>query len=284
MNFDIKKEYVCTTATDYLEDIALMNADAVYGPSIVISEIIGKRVGSNIDVIESPFYPVDDRQYKNVIEGKYIFTFGTLKLMKGIKVIGDSINELLSRYTSIKYVFAGINGKWINENGESENALDYLKRSAGKNADRVIYLGKLKRNEVCDLAEKSEACVLPSLIDNLPNACIEAMASGAIVIGTRGASFEQLIDNEKNGFLVKRDNANELIRTINKVLNLSIEERYEIKCNARLRIDNMDPDKIANETINFYEKVLKGYRISVNRNYYKLLIEKYNREISGRTV
>jgi glycosyltransferase involved in cell wall biosynthesis len=44
--------------------------------------------------------------------------------------------------------------------------------------------------------------VLPSLVDNLPNACLEAMALGKPVIGTSGASFEELLTDGISGFLV----------------------------------------------------------------------------------
>ncbi len=40
-------------------------------------------------------------------------------------------------------------------------------------------------------------------MDNFPNACIEAMYFSKVVIGTDGASFEQLITHGKNGLLCR---------------------------------------------------------------------------------
>ena len=278
LNFDINRTYECTKITDYLEDISLMRSDAVFGPSFLLAKIIGERMGSNIDVIETPFYRAEDTLSNIKVFGKYIFTFGTLKLMKGIKLIGDCISEILSQHPDIKYVFAGTEGQW-QDAGNTVNAIDYIKDKAGANADRVIYCGKLKRDEVCYLASNSEVCVLPSRIDNLPNTCIEAMANGAIVIGTRGASFEQLIINGKNGFLIERENDKELIKTINNVLKLGQKERLAIIQSAMERVDFMNPDKIADETLHYYAEVIAGYKLSFNKNYYQLLVEKYNNEI-----
>src|ERR1051326_7456438 len=50
----------------------------------------------------------------------------------------------------------------------------------------------------------SASVVLPSLIDNLPNSCLEAMGLGRVVIGTKGTSFEELITDEANGFLIEQ--------------------------------------------------------------------------------
>jgi glycosyltransferase involved in cell wall biosynthesis len=56
--------------------------------------------------------------------------------------------------------------------------------------------------------------VLPSLIDNLPNACLEAMALGKPVVGTRGASFEEMIRDGETGFLVPAGDAEALADTL----------------------------------------------------------------------
>ena len=48
--------------------------------------------------------------------------------------------------------------------------------------------------------------VLPSLIDNFPNACLEAMGLGKVVIGTVGTSFDELISEGTTGFLVSPNN------------------------------------------------------------------------------
>lgn len=52
--------------------------------------------------------------------------------------------------------------------------------------------------------------LMPSLSDNLPNSCAEAMSLGKIVIGTNGSSLEQFIENKKNGFLAKIGSAENL--------------------------------------------------------------------------
>ena len=210
-DFDINAKYDCIKVTDYLEDIALMRADGVFCPSKLIADIIGKRCGLDISIIESPFRSLSNLDYTPKICGSYFFTFGTLKHMKGVRVIGESIYEILSRNPKLLYVFAGTNGKIEDCNGDTIDAISYFKKKAGMYADRIKYLGVLDRKTICKIARDAVACVLPSRIDNLPNTCIEAMASGGIVIGTRNASFEQLIHNGINGYLIERDNKDELI-------------------------------------------------------------------------
>lgn len=273
--FDTKIKYECLKVTDYLEDIAMMRADGIISPSVLLADIVGERCGIKIDVIESPYYPLKKQDKKINVEGNYIFTFGTIKLMKGIRLIAESIKEILENNPNLKYVLAGADSVWIDEFGKKFEAVKYILDSAGEYADRIIYMGKISREEVGVLAEKALACVLPSRIDNLPNACIEAMAVGGIVIGTKGASFEQLIEDGVNGFLIDRDNRQQLILAIEKALHLNMTDSAAMRIKARERIKKMDMKVIGEKMVSYYSDVINTPRLYKN-NYYTLMRGKYN--------
>lgn len=291
LEFDIHGDYECIKVTDYLEDISLMRADGVYSPSTLLAERIGKRTGKKIEVIESPYYPnIMNKEQKcdvgicsnNEMNFPYILTFGTLKLLKGIRVIGHCIYEVLNNNRKICWVFAGAQVPWKNDDGKDVNPMEYLKSSAGEHADRVIYMGKLGGERLRDLIQNAILCVMPSRIDNLPNACIEAMALGKVVIGTRGASFEQLIVDGENGFLIERENPVQLAKTVNAALRLNPAEIERMGSLAAVRIEAMSPEMIAEQLLSFYEKtrrkVARG-ETDGDSTYYKEMIGKYNQEM-----
>lgn len=296
LGFNIQGAYGCIKVTDYLEDISLMRADGVYSPSMLLAERIGKRTGKRIEVIESPYYPdTTDQEGRNdadICSGdgmdfQYILTFGTLKLLKGIKVIGDCIYEVLNSNRKIRWVFAGAQAPWKDYEGRDVNPVEYLKAGAGEHADRVIYMGKLGGERLRGLIQKAALCVMPSRIDNLPNACIEAMALGKIVIGTRGASFEQLIVDGENGFLVERENPLELGKAVNKALKLDPVRLKRMGSLAAARIDAMAPEMIAKQLISFYERTRSkaaGGELDGDNAYYKEITEKYNQEMRNSGI
>lgn len=152
--------------------------------------------------------------------------------------------------------------------------------------DRVIFLGKLNQEELFPIVRHALFCVMPSRIDNLPNTCIEAMALGKVVIGTTGASFEQLIDNGRSGFLIERENKDALMGAIQYVYGMSEEQREEIGREAQIRIEAMQPKKITEQLIAFYLSVIKSFEgIKETDSYTKSVIKKYNdamREINDR--
>lgn len=284
--FDPKIRQKCETAADYLEMLSVIKADAVYSPSLLLKGIINDEIEREVKVIESPFYPrvVQDESYvcKETIGKKYIITFSTLNILKGAKTIGDSIKEVLDRNKDVFWVFAGVEVPWTDDKGQTIFPSDYILNNAGENKDRVIFLGKVEHEKLLGIVEKATICVMPSRIDNLPNTCIEAMAMGKMVIGTRDASFDQLIVDEESGFLVEREDKKDLIRVIDRALRLEPEQIKNISIKAKKRIKEMSMDKILDEIMNFYISTINDFSGDVqysSNKHYVLMKEQYNKAL-----
>jgi hypothetical protein len=84
------------------------------------------------------------------------------------------------------------------------------------------------------------------------------MACNQIVIGTRGASFEQLIDDTVSGFLVSIDSPAELLSGINKALSLSSFKRLSVGIEAGRRISQLNPDIAVTNLISFYQSTIRS--------------------------
>jgi glycosyltransferase involved in cell wall biosynthesis len=69
-------------------------------------------------------------------------------------------------------------------------------------AQQVHITGPLPKAKVYAILTRADVAVLPSQVDNLPNTVIESLMLGIPVIGTRGASIDELVDEGVNGHLV----------------------------------------------------------------------------------
>ena len=123
----------------------------------------------------------------------------------------------------------------------------------------MIYAGCLVREQLYPFIENAEICLLPYRIDNLSNACIEAMAMGKIVIGTDGASFEQLIDDRKSGFLCRRDNPESYFEAVEEVLSMSEAAKRQIELEASRQVKRLAPEVIYRKYYDFYQKVISEW-------------------------
>ena len=96
--------------------------------------------------------------------------------------------------------------------------------------------------------------MLPSLIDNSPNSCLEAMGLGGVVIGTRGSSLDELITDGVNGFLVTPNDPDALAE---KMISAWTDPRLaELSVAARNRMQDFAPEKTVPSLLAYYRLVL----------------------------
>jgi glycogen synthase len=253
-----QKRSLNSSILHYLDITSMRNADCIIGPSRLISQKAQKAIGKPVTVIESPYLPscvpYDRQPYDDLLSSKeYLLFFGSIGVLKGVKTIARGIHPLLSKHHDLFMVFAG---KDMGFAGSS--MIQHVWECAGSHRGRVLYLGTMHRDQLFPIIEGAKAVVLPSLVDNLPNTCIEAMANGKVVIGTLGASFEQLIDDGENGFLCTINDEHSLMDSIDKALNLSDEERQAIGRKAQKTIERLNPEHVVKELLNIYCEVIQA--------------------------
>jgi len=240
----------------WLDKVAIRRVDGIFGPSRVIAEVVEKEVAQPVEVIEPPFTldrrEWDEQPYRDQLEGKkYLLFFGTLGVLKGVLAIAEILQALLEANPDLNFVFIG-----KNTNYQGRPIIDYVWERAGSFRGRVLYLGQMKHCQLHPIISHATAVVLPSKIDNLPNTCLEAMALEGIVVGTRGASFDQLIEDGESGFLCSPGSPEDLLAMINKALGLSESERKDMGVKAAKRIEKLHPEKTIAQLFDYYRYVI----------------------------
>ena len=235
----------------------IKKADAVYGPSKCVADFLNPKLSKKIKIIESPFLLEDIKSGNTLpielIGKKYFLFFGRLCVLKGINTIISCIYKILDENKEFYFVFAG--------NPEQKGFVRCILDAANIYKSRVIIFEEIKDKKVMqEIIKNAYACILPSRADNLPNACIEAMGMGKIVVGSYGASFEQLIQNKKNGLLIKRDSPNSLLKAIRYLMKMTPEMKEEMESLATKRIEKMQPEIIYNQIIDFYQNIINQKR------------------------
>jgi len=230
--------------------------DAPFCPSRILADAVEKTLGRPVDVIEPPFPPVvrGEAAPEGIdipSEARYLLTFGQLSPLKGVDVIGDVLPDVLADHPDLHWVFIGRDGA-----NPARPIMHRVMLQAGPCRDRVHYPGPMTHDRLFPILDKALAVVLPSRLDNLPNTCLEAMALGRVVIGTRGASFDQLIEDGKNGFLCDIGSPESLRAAVERVLALSDGERAAMGARAARRIDQLRPEKAVARLVGFYRKVI----------------------------
>ena len=248
----------------WLEKIALRRANALFSPSELLAKLVASKTGRPVSVIEPPFFfpsqcgttEETNHPLPDSLRAKtYLLFFGTLGRLKGVDTIAAILRPLLDDHPDLCFAFAGDDAGY-----RGGSMIDHLRQEAGPHTRRIIYLGRLNQQQLLPVIRHAELIVLPSRIDNLPNTCIEALACGKVVIGTRGTSFEQLIKDRQSGLLCEPASPAALLATINRALALTPAERAAIGRRARQRISALHPERSIPKLVSFYQRVIAEHR------------------------
>ena len=244
---------------EWLELFALRRSNAVYAPSTFLSHILREKANIKADVLRPPFLletnDFDESIYREHLAGKkYFIFFGTIGLLKGGEVLARCLPTILSQYPEMYFVFVGKDSASPN----SHSMLQYILQRAGAYKKQIIYLGVLRHSQLYPIVRYSRAAVLPSLVDNLPNTMLEAIALGKVVIGTKGTSFEEFIDDGISGILVEPNNPLELGQAMQRVWVMSNEERENIGKVAQERVALLSPERTCNSLEQYFQKFIKS--------------------------
>ena len=231
----------------------------------MIGEQFSKDVRKKVTIMETPYdnqVAEDSTVYDTQLtQKKYILYYGTFTTDKGFQVITNMLPRLLREDGELFFVCAG----W-NVATKSGSALQDMRQKLGENQHRMLYLGVLNQQQLYPIIRHAEAVLIPSLVDNLPNTCLEALALDKIVVGTYGTSLEQMIDDGENGFLSEPGNAESLLQAVRKALKMTEQEKKEMVRKNRQRIKKYEPDAAVKKLERYYRWLILRKEAYQNAN------------------
>lgn len=246
-------------ATEWLEILQIKLCKNVYAPSQALASMLGKEADiAEVKVIQSPYYLETDNWdtsfYNNYLAGKkYILFFGRLDVYKGIKVIANALPKVLESIPECEVVFIGKDVN-ISANYTAKNLICDL---SAKQTHRLHFFDQVTHDRLYPVISGAWLVVLPSFVDNLPNALIESMALGKPVIGTIGASFDEVIIDKKNGFLVPIGDSGALANKINQAWN--DPNLKDISENATQTIKQFRPEITVKILLEYYNRIINHW-------------------------
>lgn len=168
------------------------------------------KIHSNIDVIydyfeTTPKLEVINYQFSNPVK---ILCPANLIPVKGHSFLIKSIATLIKE-NKITLILAGRGEETYTE------SLKTLCSDLGI-SDGVQFLGF--RKDIINLMSSSDIIILSSEREGMPNAIIEAMGIGRIVIGTNVGGIPEIIKNGENGFLVSYNDESKLRNTVEDII------------------------------------------------------------------
>lgn len=182
-----------------------------------------------------------------------IFFSGRMERRKGIHLLKEIAAFVLARHDVI-LVLAG------------QDLFRYVERELlphlGSRPLRgsVRYLGKLDAPDVRSCLRQADIFLIPSLWENCPYACLEAMAAGRGIVSSDAGGLPELIHDGINGLLAPSGDVGAFVRCLERLIE-DRDLRERLGAAARRTVDDFHTDVgIAEASLAYYRECVGGIR------------------------
>jgi glycosyltransferase involved in cell wall biosynthesis len=240
----------------------MKESDAVYSPSNFIAKVFSEKIGRKIPIIRTPLdIPLmstcDDSFYNQYLQGrKYLLFFGTMSRIKGTDLIAEVIPSILKKFPDVFFVFIGRDDGM--PGGEKIHHL--ITERSKPFEDHIFIHPAIPKSQLYPVISNATGVLIPSRVDNYPNVCLESQYFGIPVIGTQNSSLEEMIDDNKTGFLAQNGDVNSLHVSIEKMLKMTPAEYDEMKKNIQDQIQKILEEDRIGQLIDFYCNIIADYK------------------------
>lgn len=178
-----------------------------------------------------------------------IIFVGRLEKNKGIYDLLEAIPFVVNKYNFAKFIFVGPCDK--NNNFKINSFIQ--KNGIGKN---VIIKGELSKNDVFDELINSSIFILPSHIEAFPISILEAMSVGLPIIATNVGDIPEIIEPNKNGFLINKADKDDIIEKIMCLIDNEKLRKEMSKNNLKEFNEKYTIETMSNKLDKLYDEVL----------------------------
>ena len=187
-----------------LEETLVQRADYAFAPSLLTARHYSQKLGIDVAVLPTPVYAeiAADGLVPPGTPLRYLLHFANdLSPRKGTDLVEAALPLAVAQSPRLTMI-------WVGRIDETQRKR--LLVQLGSAADRVVFLPRQEKAVLYSLIRSAVCSVLPSRIDNLPNAVLESLMLGVPVIGTRESSIEELVEDGVTGVLIENGSVPEL--------------------------------------------------------------------------
>jgi glycosyltransferase involved in cell wall biosynthesis len=203
------------------------------------------------------FHPVDDtlrraiRSRLNLPQDTQLVVFiGRIGYRKGVDTLLRAWATVVEKHPDAWLVLVGP----IGGDGPILAAKPPIERQL-QETSQTLALGY--QTNVQDYLQAADAFVLPTRLEGLPNALLEAMAAGLPCIASDIGGNTDLITDEKNGLLFEAEDVEQLISALLRLLNDDAERHMLGRCARETVKANYSMDQVAEKYVILYHRMLE---------------------------
>lgn len=249
---------------DYLdfERKFALQSDVIAAPCKDIARIVGEdwNIPDNfLQIFNLPFESADDLFeipiINNTISQNILFV-GRLEPRKGVHFLAEALRILRREFPDVKLRCVGRDSHSPVIGRKME---EHMRRLAGSDACAMEFPGAKSRDLLAEEFSKADVCVFPSLWENFPYVCQEAMTAGRAIVGSSAGGMVEMLSNGA-GILVEPRSAQRLAEAIATFLrDRSLRQNFGQEARSKVTRD-FSYKSILPLQIDCYERAIRHRR------------------------
>jgi len=213
----------------------VLQADMVTAPSQAIRDVVCRDWGlppEKIAVYPNVYQPAPALLALPLDDASRQITYlGRLEHRKGVITLAHAIPMILQQAPDVRFRFIG---RALISPDPSLDMREYLRHLLTPYADAVTLEMPVPLEDVPAVLGGAEVCVFPSLWENFPGVCLEAMAAGRGIVGSLAGGMAEMLQ-EETGLLVAPNIPRLIAQAVLHLLEHP-EERRQMGERARARL------------------------------------------------
>jgi glycosyltransferase involved in cell wall biosynthesis len=244
----------------------LLEADVISAPCRNIADLTAQMWHldrARMMEVPYPFVPSPKLLAVPVETETHVVGFiGRLEHRKGVIDLARAIPLILERFPKTEFIFAG---RSVESPVSGMGMREYLEQMLKPVKDRVRLLGQIDPQQMEDVFCQMDITVLPSLWENFPNACLEAMAAGRGVVGSSAGGMTQQLNEGMAGLLIKPNDPSGIAEAVCRLL-AAPKLRQELGRKARERVlSEYSAERVGKLMEQSYEEAIRRRKSGLNR-------------------
>lgn len=234
-------------------------AELICTPSVSLGEIIAKKWKiSPGKIVNIPYSFSASKKTLDIpveTDTKIISYIGRLEVRKGVAIFSKVIPLVAKKIPGVKFRLIG---KDLPSPYKDISMKVFLKRELKGYENNVEFIDHSTPEEINHYLSETDICVFPSIWENFPNVCLEAMSAGRAIIASKNGGMNDMLTNPIAGILVDPKSEKSIADSIIQLMQNS-SLRYQLGANARESVLlKYNADRIGKLTEKYYETIIKN--------------------------
>ncbi len=247
------------------ERVGMLSADWLISPSEDLADFVSRDLNYPREAITIVRNPLDANKFSP--EGTKalpsddrltVMFAGRLEERKGIHCLIDAVPEIVRQFPNVRFI---VIGKDTNTAKGNRSMLGVLKESLERSGcgNAVTFIAGVPLSEMPSYYRSADICIAPSLYDNAPYTCLEAISCGKPFIGTTAGGMKEYLNAADSGLVIPPGDKTAIVESVLTLLrDPALRERFST--NARqYALSDIHRTRVAEKNISIYKQAQQRF-------------------------